>query len=738
MSQSHYSTALELYRAGQLSQAELTFQQVLATQANHADAHHMLGIICYQTHRAADAVKHIAQALAISPRHLDYLNNYALALRADHQLEAALKCLQQAILLQPKDLDVQLNISNTLLELNRFEEAAGYYRRVLRVFPKSDDAQRNTIVAALCHCLSSLGNQAHALGKFLQAEACFQEALLFNAQDAALYYNLGNAQRELGKPNEAEKQYQQAIKLTPNDADIYNNLGNVQRELGSLDLAIASYQKAIAINPQLYHGKVHLVHQKQHICDWQGLEADISEIREWVKTVPTAQISPFAFLAMPNTTAEEQKQCADNWVNNRYAGLTEFSKELNFNYFTKENQEDLDRMRHSVPDTESSDLKTLDTDLRRYVSFKKIKIGYLSADFRLHPLAFLISELIELHDRTRFEIIGFSYGVNDKSSARARLEKSFDQFHDIRNLTEIDAAKKMYACGIDILVDLTGFTQTSRSGIVALRPAPISINWLGFPGTMGGTNKAPLFDYILTDSFISPPESAKHYAEQLALLPHSYQPNDRKRPIGKTPTREACALPNDTFVFCCFNQTFKITDAVFTVWMRLLKSEPNSVLWLLDCNPWAKKNLIREAANHGVAEDKLIFAPRVSIADHLARHAHADLFLDTPTYNAHTTCSDALWMGVPVLTCVGDTFAARVAGSLLKAADLNNFITYSLQDYENKAIYLANNSTTLLEVKQKLLAEKISSKLFDTTLFTKSLENTYLTIWQRYLTTRKD
>ncbi len=734
MSQSHYSTALEYYRAGQLLQAELTFQQVLATQANHADAHHMLGIICYQTNRATDAIKHIAQALAISPRHLDYLNNYALALRADHQLEAALKSFQQAILLQPKDLDVQLNIGNTLIELNRFEEAAGYYRRVLRVLPKRDD-----IRGALCHCLSSLGNQAHALGKFSQAEACFQEALLFNAQDAALYYNLGNAQRELGKPNEAEKQYQQAIKLTPNDADTYNNLGNVQRELGSLDLAIASYQKAIAINPKLYHAKVHLVHQKQHVCDWQDLEGDVSQIREWVKTVPTAQISPFAFLAMPNTTAEEQKQCADNWVNNRYASMIEFSKQLNFNYST---QEDQDSTRHSVPDTESSDLSTQGAALHRHGGFKKIKIGYLSADFRLHPLAFLVSELMELHDRTQFEIIGFSYGVNDKSSARARLEKAFDQLHDIRNLSEIEAAKKINACGIDFLVDLTGFTQTSRSSIAALRPAPININWLGFPGTMGSmvtqANIAPLFDYILTDSFICPSESAKHYAEQLALLPHCYQPNDRKRPIGKVPSREACALPNDTFVFCCFNQTFKITSDVFTVWMRLLKAKPNSVLWLLDCNPWAKKNLIREAANHGIAADKLIFAPRVSIADHLARHVHADLFLDTPTYNAHTTCSDALWMGVPVLTCVGDTFAARVAGSLLKAADLNNFITYSLQDYENKAIYLVNNPAILLEVKQKLLAEKMSSKLFDTTLFTKSLEGTYLTIWQRYLTTTAD
>lgn len=699
MSESLYLTALGYFRAGQLTEAEFTFKQVLASQPNHADTHHLLGIICYQTNRTAEAVTHFAQALLISPRNLDYLNNYGLALLANNQLPEALKSFQQAVLLQPKDLDVQLNIGNTLIELNRFEEAAGYYRRVLQMLPKRVD-----IRAALCHCLSSLGNTAHTQGKFLQAEACFQEAILFNSQDSALFYNLGNAQRELGKPAEAAKQYQQAIKFDPDDADIYNNLGNVQRELRQLDLAIASYEKAIAINPKLYHAKMHLVHQKQHICDWQGLDTDIAEIRHWVNTVPSAQISPFAFLAMPTTTAAEQKLCANHWVNNRYTSLIAHAEQLNFNQ-TK-------------------------------IKAKKIKIGYLSADFRLHPLAFLISELIELHDRSEFEIIAFSYGINDKSTARARLEKAFDQFYDIRNLSEIEAAQKIHTCDIDILIDLTGFTQTSRTGIVALRPAPISVNWLGFPGTMGGINGKGLFDYILTDSFISPTNSANGYTEQLALLPNCYQPNDRKRPIGKTPTRESCDLPENTFVFCCFNQTFKITPDVFSVWMRLLKAQPNSVLWLLDCNQWAKRNLIREALAQGIAADKLIFAPRVSIANHLARHAHADLFLDTLSYNAHTTCSDALWMGIPVLTYVGDTFASRVAGSLLQTADLNEFITYSLQDYENKALYFLINPTYLLRTKEKLLSERMTSKLFDTALFAKSLEAIYQSIWQKYLNTK--
>jgi len=698
MAQSQYLTAVQYHRAGQLAEAESLYQQVLVNQPNLADAHHMLGLVYYQTNRNALAVSHLQQALAISPKQVDYLNHYGLALRAAGNMEASIKSLQQAVLLQPKDLDIQLNLGNTLLAADRFEEAAGYYRRVLRAKPKEDD-----IRAALCHCLSSLGNQAHAIGNFTQAEACFQEALQFNPQDATLLYNLGNAQRELGKPNEAAKQYEKALQLNPNDADTHNNLGNVQRELGQLDLAVASYATALKLNPKLYHAKVHLVHQKQHMCDWDGLDADIQQIRHWVLHEPSTQISPFAFLAMPTTSAAEQKTCASNWTNNRYTQLIQLGKQLNF----------------TPPATAN----------------KKIRIAYLSADFRLHPLAFLISELIELHDKNRFETYAFSYGVNDKTSARARLEKAFEQFHDIRALSEIDAAKKIHSCGIDILVDLTGFTQTSRTGIAALRPAKVNVNWLGFPGTMGemqyhNAPSAPLFDYLLTDAFITPADDANHYAEKLALLPYSYQPNDRKRPIGKTPTRQTCGLPDDAFVFCSFNQSFKITADVFNVWLRLLNQQPNSVLWLLDCNSWAKQNLWQAAQRSGIAAERIMFAPRVNIADHLARHVHADLFLDTQPYNAHTTCSDALWMGLPVLTCVGDTFASRVAGSLLQAAGLPQLITHSLDEYEQRALQLAQQPNELAAIKAKLLDENMTSPLFDTAQFTVSLEQVYLQIME--------
>jgi protein O-GlcNAc transferase len=699
--QTLYQQAYQQHISGQLAEAERLYLATLTLQNQHRDALHMLGLVYYQTQRPQLAVNYIGRALQLSPRNPDYLNNYGLALQANRQLEAALKSFQQAILLQPKDLNVQLNLANTLLELARFEEAADYYRRVLKA------SQREDIRAALVHCLSCAGNSAHQAGHYQQSETAFKEAIALSPHDAALHYNLANAARELGHLADAERHYRLAIQYAPQDADAYNNLGNVQRELGQLDLAVASYEKALALNPQLYHAKVHLVHQRQHMCDWRELTTNIDEIRQWVRHQPEAQISPFAFLAMPGTTMQEQKQCADQWVRLRYAALFEQAQSFSFMHATD----------HTLEESTGS-------------AKRKIRIGYLSADFRLHPLAFLISELIELHDRTQFEIMAFSFGANDQSPARKRLEQAFDQFHDIRLLSEAEAATRIHACGIDILVDLTGFTQTSRSGIAALRPVPVTVNWLGFPGTMGsythqGQTRA-LFDYIISDHFISPPDSTSVYAEKIAALPLVYQPNDRLRPVGPIPDRQACDLPAGQFVFCCFNQTYKITPAVFAIWMRILKAMPDSVLWLMECNRWAKQNLQREAEQAGIDQSRLVFAARVPIDAHLARHAYADLFLDTLPYNAHTTCSDALWMGLPVLTCTGETFASRVAGSLLNAAGLQELICHDLSTYEAQALHYATHPEALADIKAKLAKAKNEGPLFDTAYFARSLESLYL------------
>lgn len=602
----------------------------------------------------------------------------------------ALQHYQQVLLQYPNELNLHIICGNLCVELQRFEEAAGYFRRILNAFNKNNDARN-----ALCFALQELGNQAHHHGRFAQAEACFEEATQHQPGNAVYWYNLGNAQRELGKPQAALTSFKKSLALNPNDADAHNNLGNVLRELGQLDKAIASYQTALQINPSLHHALAHLVHQKQHVCDWAELDTQIQQLRNLVKTDPSAQISPFAFLAMSGTTAAEQKQCASNWANQLYKGIAR-------------NRMDIDLQ---------ADSKTN----------KKLNIGYLSADFRLHPLAFLITELIENHDRNQFEITAYSYGQNDKTATRKHLEQAFDHFVDIRNLNDLEAAKRINQDRIDILVDLTGFTQSSRTGIVALKPAPVSINWLGYPGTMGELEGGPLFDYILADKVAAP--NAADFSEQLLCLP-CYQPNDSKRPVGKHTTKTEHNLPENAFVFCCFNQTFKISAEVFAVWMRLLQQVPHSVLWLLECNPWAKANLHCEAERAGIDKSRLIFAPRVAIAEHLARHAHADLFLDTLPYNAHTTASDALFMRLPLLTCAGETFASRVAASLLQSAHLPELVTSSLQAYEQKALDFAQHPEKLARLKQKLHAELEKSALFNPAQFARELEQHYLHLRQ--------
>jgi tetratricopeptide (TPR) repeat protein len=401
---STYRSALQHHQQGQLAQAEALYCKVLNASPQHADALHYLGVIYHQNKQHDLAVKTIAKALVINPDNPDFLSNQAIALKAAGRLEDAINTLQHALTLAPDDLEIVYNLANAYAEHLQYEGASACYRRILHNYPDNEDLKQ-----ALCHALQALGNEYQQDGQYTNAESAYHEAIRIIGNEASLYYNLGNAKRELGKAAEAAMQYQKAIQLNPSDADAYNNLGNVQRELGDLASSIASYQKALYLNPQLYHAKVHLVHQKQHICDWQDLEEDISEIRAWVNNTPEAQISPFAFLSMPKTTAQEQKECANNWLKNRYKPDYEQSRALAF---------------------------------KHKINHQKLRIGYLSADFRLHPLASLISELIERHDRTVFEVYAYSYGLDDQSAERKRLEKAFDSFVDIRTLSTLDASNK--------------------------------------------------------------------------------------------------------------------------------------------------------------------------------------------------------------------------------------------------------------------------------------------------------
>ncbi|SNR72084.1 Predicted O-linked N-acetylglucosamine transferase, SPINDLY family [Methylobacillus rhizosphaerae] len=687
-----FHSALEAHRQGQLPQAERLYRQLLAAMPQHAHGQHYLGVLCHQCERYQEAIEHISAAIRLLPGNPDQHNNLGLALRASGQLEAAIHQFQQGLKLAPDDNDLRQNLAATQLAADQPEAALLTYREALRCAPQDAD-----IRTGLHHALQALGNHAQKSGNFPQAAQCFQELMQLEPGNAAWHYNLGNAWREQGQAMQAAACYRQALILAPADADIHNNLGNVLRELQQLPEAIACYERALELNPELFHARVHLLHQRQHACDWRTLDEDIHEIRRWVREFPDAQVSPFAFLAMPGTTPQEQLQCAKQWTQSRHGKLL------------------------GSPPLSSRTTRNKD----------KLHIGYLSCDFRLHPLASLVTEMLERHNRDNFSISAYSYGIDDGTPARRRLMQAVDNFVDIRPLSIQQAAQRIHADHVDILIDLTGYTQASRSAILALRPASIQASWLGFPGTMGAT----FVDYLISDAILTPATAQADYAEKLALLPHAYQPNDTQRPVADTPSRAACGLPEQGFVYCCFNQSFKITPEVFACWMRLLHHQPGSVLWLLESNTTASANLRQTATSHGIDPGRLIFAPRIPLDQHLARHAHADLFLDTQPYNAHTTASDALWMGVPLLTCQGTSFASRVAASLLHAAGLPELITSSLADYEALARKLASSPALLQQYRQHLLAARTSSPLFDTPGFTRDLETLYRTWWQAHCNT---
>jgi predicted O-linked N-acetylglucosamine transferase (SPINDLY family) len=406
----------------------------------------------------------------------------------------------------------------------------------------------------------------------------------------------------------------------------------------------------------------------------------------------TARVPPFYLLATP-ASAADQLACARRWVE----PLLPQPDEL---------------FRHGV---------RRDRD--------RIRLGYLSADFAQHATASLAVELFERHDRARFEVTAYSYGPDDGSPLRRRIERAFDRFVDIRALPHRAAAQRINADEIDILVDLKGYTQHARPRIAAYRPAPVQVSWLGYPATTG----APFIDYVVVDSFIVPPNEQQHFTERLVHLPGCYQANGRNREIAASaPTRRDCGLPPDGFVFCSFNNSYKITPEVFAIWMRLLAAVPGSILWLLASNDLVERNLRREAEHRGVAPSRLIFAPRAPLAEHLARHRHADLFLDTLPCNAHTTASDALWAGLPLLTCIGRTFAGRVAGSLLAAIGLPELMTTSPEDYERTALTLARDRRRLDELRDRLRRGRETSQLFDSSRFASNLEVAYDRMWRTW------
>ena len=603
-------------------------------------------------------------------KHLGALHNLGILCFQQGDYDGAV-AFTRALVQQCPDMPTAYNtLAVALKQLGRLAEAEKVCREALSLAPDYAEAH-NTLADTLT-----------GLRRFAEAEACCREALRLAPEYVQAHNNLGNVFLSLGRPDEAETSYREALRLKPKNRVAFHNLGNALVHQGKLKEASETFGQAAALDPNNAEALTNWFAIKRRICDWSEYPSDEVRYRDGLSGAASAN-AVFRLLGTW-AMAEEQLVCAQ-----RVAA------------------------KFAVP--KAAMLSNNPTPTQR----DKIRLGYLSSDFQALPTAFLSVGVFEHHDRDRFEVIAYSAYADDGSTTRRRVISAVDRFADISEFSDLKAAQRIRDDDIDILIDLNGFKPVSRPKILAYRPAPVQVNYLGYPGTMG----ADFIDYILVDRFIAPPDQQPFFGEQFVYLPDCYQCNDDKRQIAeRIPTRAECGLPERGFVFCCFNDTWKLTPTFFDIWMRLLSAVPGSVLWLLEAEPGVQNNLAREALGRGIPAGRLVFAPRWPLHEHLARHHLADLFLDALPYNAHTTASDALWAGLPVLTCAGYTFAGRVAGSLLRAIGLDELITESLQDYEALALRLARDADLLARLRARLAANRHSFPLFDTRRSTRNLE----------------
>ena len=535
---------------------------------------------------------------------------------------------------------------------------------------------------------NDLGSALALQGALAEAAASYRQAIAQAPDFAEAHNNLGNLLQMTGALEEAVARYRTAVGLRPGYAEAFRNLGSALRRLGRLDEAVTALRTALEIDPAFTAAISQLAHLLKELCDWTQLDELTAQLIGIVES-GSAAVNPFVFLSL-DTTPRQQWLCAKRWA--------------------------ADQLGATGERPEASQGKG------------RITIGYLSADFQEHATAHLTAELFQLHDRERFRVIGYSYGRDDGGSARRQLRESFDEFVDLLDCPHVESAARIRADGVDILVDLKGYTTDARPEILHLRPAPVQVSYLGYPGTLG----TDAVDFVLVDRQVVPADEQRYFTEQLVHLPDCYQVNDRRRPIApRIPARAECGLPETAFVFCCFNSAYKITAPMFDIWMRLLGGVPGSVLWLLEPNRTATANLRREAESRlagGAA--RLVFASSLANPEHLARLGLADLFLDTLPYNAHTLASDALWGGCPVITCVGRAFPGRVAASLLRAVGLPELVTQRPADFEALAFELALDPLRLRAIREKLQANRLTTALFDSRRFTRHLESAFETMWR--------
>jgi predicted O-linked N-acetylglucosamine transferase (SPINDLY family) len=645
------------------------FEQAIALKADFPEALSNKARMLLDLGRDAEALDCAERALRLRPQFADALNIRGAALAAIGNLPEALTSLLGALRIQPDLIEARVNAGSVLRSLGRAPESLEHLRHALAV--KRDFAPAHNGLALSFHSLRRLEEALESCVASLELDPAQPD--FYNARGAIL--------QEMRRLEQALASYEAASHLRPNDARAHRNRGAVLMELGRFEEAALALDKALELEPEHPWLEGMSLFARLQVCDWRDYSQRLRLLSERIAAGAQAA-QPFVTLVLLDSL-HLQACSASAWS------------------------------RASTPFVTSS------FGLTRRLERPLLHIAYYSADFHNHATAYLAAQMFEQHNRTRFKVFGFSYGPVTNDPMQRRLRDAFDEFIDVRNLSDQQVADLSRSLEIDIAVDLKGFTQGARSGIFALRAAPVQVSYLGYPGTMC----SPYMDYLIADRCVIPEYLRQHYSERILYLPHSYQVNDRNRPVASDNHAPAeHRLPAQAFVFCCFNNAFKIAPPIFDIWMRLLGALPQAVLWLLSDSAAGESNLRQEAEVRGVEGSRLIFAERRPLDEHLARHHHADLFLDTWPYNAHTTASDALWMGLPVLTMAGESFASRVAASLLLAADLPELITNSPAEYEQAALHLATNQSILESIRARLLSVRDTCNLFNSGHFTRSME----------------
>ncbi len=675
-----FNRAMSLFRLNRLPESEAQFDALLSIHGSHIAALNERGSVRASMKQYESALESFDEALRCSPGFVEALINKGTVYWQLERYGEAWDAYERALSLRPEAALAWLGRGSVACALRRYDQALAACDKALELAPN------------LAEAWTGRGNVYAAQRSYDEADAAYERALTLNANLSDAWLGRGNVLFATRRYDDALAAYRNAIALNADFANAWFGCGNVLCGLKRFDEALSAYDRARALKPGIPGLASARLRTKMQVCDWSDFDGECAGVLSSFRSGDLTAL-PFELLSIPSTSGE-QLECARRWVEKEF------------------------------PASEAPIWRG------RVYDHDRIHVAYVSADFAPHPVSFLAAGMFEHHDKLRFEITGISLGPENDTEIRNRVAASFERFLDARRLSDHQVAELIKSLEVDLLVDLNGFTGGGRTGIFAGRAAPVQINYLGYPGTLG----AEYIQYIIADRIVIPEDRRRYYAEKIVYLPDSFLVNDCGLAISDGGAdRAAFDLPAAGFVFCCFNNSYKIASRIFESWMRIIRNVDDSVLWLSDPGPEAAHNLRREAAASGVDPARLIFSRRLPrLAEHLARQRCADLFLDTLPYNAHATASHALWAGLPVLTCPGETFAGRVAASLLHAVDVPELIAPTLEAYERLAIELATDPTKLNGIRNKLVNNRLTAPLFDTRLFTRYIEAAYTSIYERH------